>query len=134
MIAWAIVWLLLACLTALFAAMELINGSLEWRFWFCVIFVLILIMIPAFTIQEYRQSLIFYDNYTAFYDRVSNQDLTPDQEYMILGEAMNYNHYLYIYQSRFKTWGVFAPTYVKIKDLKPVELNNFDMNNYKWWE
>ena len=55
MIAWAIVWLLLACLTALFAAMELINGSLEWRFWFCVIFVLILIMIPAFTIQEYRQ-------------------------------------------------------------------------------
>lgn len=134
MIAWAIIWILLACLTMLFAAIELINGSLEWRFWLCVIFVLILIIIPAFTIQEYQLSLIFYDNYTTFYNRVSNQNLTPDQEYMILGEAMNYNHYLYIYQLKFKTWGIFAPTYTKIKDLKPVELNNFDMNKYKWWE
>ena len=95
MIAWAIVWFLIVCLTALFIAMEAINGSLPWRFWVCVLLIFVIIMIPVFTISDYRESIRFYDKYQTFYLRISEQELTSAQEYMILGEAVNYNHYLY---------------------------------------
>ena len=134
MIAWAIIWFLIVCLTALFIAMEAINGSLPWRFWVCVLLIFVIIIIPVFTISDYRESIRFYDRYQTFYLRISEQELTSAQEYMILGEAVNYNHYLYLYQLKFQRWGIFAPTYHKIKDLQPIQLTNFDMNSYRWWE
>ncbi len=134
MIAWAIIWLLLAALTALFAAMELINGSLEWRFWVCVIFILILVAIPAFTIIEHKQSIEFYNDYCAFCQKIYEKPLSPAQEYAILGDVINYNYSLHQYQEKIERWGIFAPQYYEIRYLQPIELYSFDTSLYRWWE
>ena len=60
--------------------------------------------------------------------------MTEDQEYMILGKAINYNYWLYLQQNRFHKMGIFAPTYIKIKELPAIQLKYFDMNNYRFWE
>ena len=114
--------------------MELINGSIEKRFWICVFLIFLLVMIPYFTIQEYVRSIDFYKDYIDFYETINSQELTENQEYMILGKAINYNYWLYLHQNRFHKIGIFAPTYMKIKDLPAIQLKYFDMNNYRFWE
>jgi hypothetical protein len=47
---------------------------------------------------------------------------------------MNYNYYLYQYQTKIHRLGIFAPYYRGIWDLEPIQLHNFDMNNYRWWD
>lgn len=134
MIAWGIVWFLIALVVGLLMAMELINGSIEKRFWICVLLILVLIIIPCFTIQEYIQSIDFYKDYIAFYEKINSQELTESQEYTLLGQAINYNYWLHLHQSRFHKWGVFAPTYMKIKELPTIQLKYFDMDKYRFWE
>ena len=134
MIAWSIVWLIIALIAGLLIAMELINGSIEKRFWICIFLIFLLVMIPYFTIQEYVRSIDFYKDYIDFYEQINSQELTENQEYMILGKAINYNYWLYLHQNRFHKMGIFAPTYMKIKELPAIQLKYFDMNNYKFWE
>lgn len=134
MIAWGIIWLIIALIAGLLIAMELINGSIEKRFWICIFLIFLLVMIPYFTIQEYVRSIDFYKDYIDFYEQINSQELTENQEYMILGKAINYNYWLYLHQNRFHKMGIFAPTYMKIKDLPMIQLKHFDMNNYRFWE
>ena len=134
MIAWCIIWLIIALIAGLLIAMELINGSIEKRFWICIFLIFLLVMIPYFTIQEYVRSIDFYKDYIDFYEKINSQELTENQEYMILGKAINYNYSLYLHQNRFHKMGIFAPTYTKIKELPAIQLKYFDMNNYRFWE
>ena len=134
MIAWGIVWLIIALIAGLLIAMEVIYGSIEKRFWICIFLIFLLVMIPYFTIQEYVRSIDFYKDYTNFYEQINSQELTENQEYMILGKAINYNYWLYLHQSRFHKMGIFAPTYMKIKELPAIQLKYFNMNNYRFWE
>ena len=134
MIAWCIIWLIIALIAGLLIAMELINGSIEKRFWICIFLIFLLVMIPYFTIQEYVRSIDFYKDYIDFYEQINSQELTENQEYMILGKAINYNYWLYLHQNRFHKMGIFAPTYIKIKDLSAIQLKYFDMDNYRFWE
>ena len=134
MIAWGILWFLALCSIIILGAMEIVNGSIEKRFWICVILAMFIIIVPCFTIQEFKQSINFYNDYCQFYNKVTSQELTENQQYSILGKVMNYNHWLFIYQNKFHRWGIFAPTYRKIKDLQPIQLDNFDMTKYRFWE
>ena len=134
MIAWGIIWLIIALIAGLLIAMELINGSIETRSSMCIFLIFLLVMIPYFTIQEYVRSVDFYKDYIDFYEQINSQELTENQEYMILGKAINYNYELYLHQNRFHKMGIFAPTYMKIKELPAIQLKYFDMNNYRFWE
>lgn len=134
MIAWGILWIILLFITILLFAMESINGSLEWRFWLCIILGLIIIMIPAFGIQELNRTINFYNEYTLLYDEINSKNLSMEQEYSILGQVINYNHTLYMYQSKFDKFGIFAPVYWKVKNLSSIQLTYFDVNKYRFWE
>ena len=133
MLGWAIIWGFLFLLTALLTAMELINGSIELRFWVCVLLIMILIALPIFTIGNFNRSVQFYNAYVMFQNRI-NSNLTKDQEYMVLDRAINYNYQLYLYQEKLHKWGIFSTVYRGFKDLKPIELSSFDMENYRFWQ
>lgn len=132
MITWGIIWGITLLALIVLIPMEIINGSIEVRFWVCVALILFLIITPIFTFSAYNNSKHFYEAYTTLEKRVSN--LSKSQEYMVLGEVMNYNYYLYQYQTKIHRFGIFAPYYRGIWDLEPIQLNNFDMNNYRWWD
>lgn len=132
MITWIILWIILLCIFGLLVAMEIVNGSIEKRFWVCCILLFILIMIPVFTLGAYKQSVEFYQEYASFAERA--QYLTDDQEYTELGRAVNYNYKLEYYQTRIKILGIFAPYYHGIWNLEPIHLKNFDMDHYRWWD
>lgn len=132
MIFWISLWIIIGACLLIIIPMEIINGSLEWRFWICVILILFLIISPIFVCQAHENSKHFYESYVALENRVQN--LSENQEYMVLGEAMNYNYYLYQYQTKIHNWGIFSPYYRDIKTLKPIQLKTFDMSNYRWWD
>lgn len=132
MVAWIILWVIIGLVLLVIVPMEIINGSLEWRFWICVALIFFLICSPIFVCQAYENSKQFYESYVALENRVKN--LNENQEYMVLGEAINYNYYLYQYQNKIHNWGILAPYYSGINTLKPIQLKTFDMNSYRWWD
>ena len=132
MIAWGIIWGCGFLIEILLILMEIINGSISIRFWVCIFLLLILIFISIFTIGAYRQSCIFVYQYADFAEKVKT--MSDDQEYHYLGNAINYNRILAIYQHRIKCLGIFAPYSKEIRKLEPIKLRNFNMDNYAWWD
>lgn len=130
MIAWGIIWIILLAIITLLILQEVINGTIEIRFWIIILLIFALILVPICTIGRYNQSKQFYQNYTQFQSIVAQ--LEPDQEYGYLGEAMNYNNYLHNYKISIEKWGIFAPYYSGIKDLEPIQLQSYDMSKYIW--
>ena len=59
MIAWSIIWSLMVLSTILLIAMEIVNGTIEIRFWICVLLIFAIIMIPIFVLGAYTQSKNF---------------------------------------------------------------------------
>ena len=133
MIACFITWLILFLLLLIFILQENINGSKGWRFAISCILVFIIIFIPIITITEYQSSYKFYWDNVNFVTQ-ANEGLTESQEYAILGRVINYNYELYRYKDRLHKLGIFAPEYQKIKTMPFIQLTNFNMENYKWWE
>ena len=131
MIAWSIIWSLMVLSTILLIAMEIVNGTIEIRFWICVLLIFAIIMIPIFVLGAYTQSKNFVYKYEDFLDKVAT--MNDSQEYMYLGNAIDYNYHLAVYQYRIKQLGIFAPYCREIWQLKPIELRNFDMSKYIWW-
>lgn len=132
MITWGIIWGISLLALIVLIPMEIINGSIEARFWVCVAIIFLLIIIPIFTFSAYDNSKYFYKEYITLEKKVLN--LSESQEYMVLGEVMNYNYYLYQYQTKIHRLGILAPYYRGIWDLEPIQLHNFDMNHYRWWD
>lgn len=132
MIIWCIIWGILLIATGLMLAMEVVNGSNSKRVVACFICVCFLILIPVFVLGAYHQSVLFWNEYAGFAQKAQN--LTESQEYAVLGHAINYNYKLYKYQTNIHRLGIFAPYYHGIWDLKPIQLKNFDMTRYRWWE
>lgn len=112
--------------------MEVVNGSIESRFWICFVLIIFLIFIPIFTLGAYNNSKDFVYRYEGFAEKVQTFD--ESKEYLYIGTAIDYNYHLYIYQSRTKKLGIFAPYCRDIYKLKPIQLKNFDMTSYAWWE
>ena len=131
MIAWSIIWGLMVLFAIILIAMELINGTIEIRFWICVFLVIAIIIIPIFVLGDYTQSKNFVYKYEDFIEKVAT--MNDSEEYMYLGNAIDYNYHLAVYQHRIKQLGIFAPYYKEIWHLKPIELRNFDMSKFIWW-
>ena len=131
MIAWSIIWGLMVLFTIILIAMELINGTIEIRFWICVFLVIAIIIIPIFVLGDYTQSKNFVYKYEDFIEKVAT--MNDSEEYMYLGNAIDYNYHLAVYQHRIKQLGIFAPYCKEIWHLKPIELRNFDMSKFIWW-
>ena len=130
MIAWGILWVILLFTTLLFVAMEIVNGSIEIRFWLCFFFIFALILIPIFTIGAYTQSKDFAYQYENFQSKVA--EMTESQEYTYFGNALNYNTQLQKYKQNIHRFGIFAPYYRKIKYLEPIQFKSYDMTKYTW--
>ena len=132
MIAWSIIWSLMVLSTILLIAMEVVNGTIEIRFWICVLLIFAIIMIPIFVLGAYIQSKNFVYKYEDFLNKV--ETMSDSQEYMYLGNAIDYNYHLAVYQHRIKYLGIFAPYSKEIRKLEPIKLRNFNMDNYAWWD
>ena len=128
MIAWGILWTILLFTTLLLIAMEIVNGSIAIRFWLCVFFIFILILIPIFTIGAYIQSKDFVYQYENFQTKVAT--MTESQEYVYFGNALNYNIKLQRYKQNIHKFGIFAPYDKKIKYLEPIQFKSYDMIRY----
>ena len=131
MIAWVIIWLLLFSSFILLVTMEFVNGSTTARAAACLFLLFIVTFIPIITLNEYHQSVNFVNKYSNFVERAKT--MSDYQEYKYLGNAIEYNHHLYLYQSHIKKLGIFAPYCRDIRKLEPIQFRNFDMNNYAWW-
>lgn len=92
MIAISIIWFIIFIITIILVLMEVINGSIEWRFWLCVFLMFLIIVIPAFTIPNYITSVDFYKEYSNFQETINSQELTFGQEYAIYGTVLKYNY------------------------------------------
>lgn len=112
--------------------MELINGSLGWRVIVIALLMFAIIFIPVATIIEYHEAKIFYDSFKCTEAKAAKCE-TFGQEYTLLGEAMNQNYYLHLYQNKLQRLGIFAP-YQFLKELQPIRMNYFDMSKYNFWE
>ena len=132
MLIWIIIWVIITLFTSLLIAMELINGFLGWRVIVIAILMFAIILIPIATIIEYREAKIFYDSFKYTEAKVAQCE-TFGQEYTLLGEAMNQNYYLHLYQDKLHRLGIFAP-YQFLKELQPIHMNYFDMSKYNFWE
>ena len=82
----------------------------------------------AFIVMPYINSYIFYERYVAFQNAI--KDLKPSQEYACLDDAIAYRRELIKYQQKFEEYGIFAPYYSPLKDIKPIELVNYQLENY----
>ena len=98
MIVWSIIWILMILCTALLIAMEVVNGSIEIRFWVCVFLVFIICLIPIFVFGAYNQSKEFVTKYEKFVEKVPT--MNDNEEYMYLGNAIDYNYHLYVQKPR----------------------------------
>lgn len=132
MINWIIIWIVLFLILVLLVLMEVINGSIEARFWVCIIILFILAISPILVIGEYNKSIEFYNEYTSLARNTTN--LTQGQESMVFGKVLNYNYYLYQYQNKINHFGIFSPYTKDIQQLEPIKLNYFDIDKYKWWD
>ena len=56
MIAWGIIWVILLAIITLLILQEIINGTIEIRFWIIVLLIFALILVPICTIGRYNQS------------------------------------------------------------------------------
>lgn len=131
MIIWSIIWSIMLISLILLVLMEIINGTIELRFWICLILVFALILIPIFTLGAYNQSKLFVNKYASFAEKVST--MSDSQEYMYIGNAIDYNYQLSIYQKKIHQLGIFAPYCKEIKEMKPIQMRNFDLSNYILW-
>ena len=128
---WIIIWCICGIFIALLSAMEVINGSIELRFWIIVFLIIFLFFSFVLVVSTYQNSLSFYEEYSMF--KASVQNLTPGQEYMIFGKCLNYNYYLWQYQQKVKAWGILSPYTRKIAELTPITLNSYDLEASAWW-
>ena len=133
MITWIIIWIIILLSFCLLAAMEIVNGTINSRFWVCVALLMLIIIIPIFVISSYRESCIFYNDFIDFNNKMVKSD-DYSLEYKELGRAINYNYALYTYQNKFHKMGIFAPYTRNIKTLKPLQFKYFDISKYVWWE
>ena len=93
-----------------------------------VVLTLICICAGVFIIIPFFTSYRFYNEYVFFQQAISS--LTPSQEYICLDDAIVYRRQLIIYQTRMEQYGNFAPYYSKLKDLYPIELINYNLENF----
>lgn len=126
MILWSIIEIFLILISGFLISMELINGSIEIRFWIVFILVVAIILIPIFTIGAYIQSIKFYKEFTHLNYVIENID--PYYEMYYYGSVLNYNERLYQYRDKIQKLKIFSPYTKKIQNLEPIQMKNFDVN------
>ena len=113
--------------------MELINGSIELRFWIIILLIFILVIIPVFCGSAIHNAKLFQQEFERVQAKAA-ACTTQGQEYSIIGEVMNYNYYLHMYQEKTNKWGIFAPYNYIIRGMKPITLNFFDTSLWNIWD
>ena len=131
MIFWITVWILTSIAVILLFLMEMINGSLEWRFWLITILIIFLVMSMVFVIGAYRQSIQFCTKFNQV-KNTANQLTTQNQELTYLSQVINYNHYLQLYQAKAKRLGIFSPYCRELLKLEDIQLKYYDTSIYTW--
>lgn len=133
MLTWIILWVILFFLTVILVAMELVNGSLEWRFFLIIGLCFALILTPIFVIGTYQKSVKFVNEYEMIENYVANCETKVD-EYSILDTVIKYNSYLALYQNKYKTCRFIIPYTTKLWKLKPIELKYFETKGITYWD
>lgn len=131
MIFWITVWVLTSIVITLLFLMEMINGSLEWRFWLITILILFLVISMVFAIGAYQQSIQFCAEFNQV-KNIANQLTTENQELTYLSQVINYNHYLQLYQAKAKQLGIFSPYCRELLKLEDIQLKYYDISIYTW--
>lgn len=111
--------------TVLYCIRAAINQN---NFHKCVLFITIIIILVIIVIIPYVRSYVFYQEYTAF--QYAIKDIKPSQEYACVDRAIELRRQLIKYHNNFNTYSIFAPYYSPLKDLKEIQLVNYQLENY----
>lgn len=111
--------------TILYCIRASINGNNLHK---CALLITIIIVLIIIVIIPYIRSYIFYQEYTAFQGAI--KDIKPSQEYACVDRAIELRREFIKYENNFEKYGIFAPYYNQLKDLKEIQLVNYQLENY----